>query len=215
MLLTFEHKLIELEILEDPISEAGEVFVNRDGKLLLTRLMPKVWKGDSWEPAGFLPPVTIMGRHVAAGDIAASGLFYPTWSEILDTTQLAINLDLDTHKVAIFGSATTPDFGTDTKYGVAPYNADEKDGGSWPSGGYTLIGTAVTESPAGSLKWDATDVTQATSTFTGGEGCLTYASALADEAICLHDFGTTASPNAGTMEIQWAGGGLVAIDLTP
>ena len=215
MLLKVERKLIELEFDEEPNGRAGKMFIPSDGKMLLAKFTPKVFRGDRWMPAGFLKPITLMGRHLLAGDITASGLFYPTWADILDTTQLAIDLDLETHKTAIFGSATTPDFGADTKWNVSPYDSDEKSGGSWPAGGYTLLGTAVSESPAGSLMWDATDISQVTSTFTGGEGCLTYADALADEAICMHDFETTASPNAGTMEIQWAAGGLLAIDLTP
>jgi hypothetical protein len=157
-------------------------------------------------------------EDIFGSDITASGLFFPTHRDQWDVTQLGVDLDAEDMKVAIFGSATTPNFSSDTAYGVAPYNTDEKSGGSWPSGGYTLVGTAVDESPAGSMRFDATDVSQATSTFTGGEGCLTYDdtnTTTADAALCLHDFGTTASPNNGTMEIQWATTGLFAIDLTP
>ena len=216
MLIRLERRIIELTFDEEPVTRAGRLFVPRSGKAFLERIVPTVWRAGRWEPYPNLRVPSLGGMRLAAGDITASGAFYPTWRDKWDTTQLAIDLDLDTHKVAIFGSATTPNFSTDTAYAVAPYDTDEKSGGSWPAGGYTLVGTAVTESPAGSMMWDATDVSQATSTFTGGEGCLTYADVLGtNNAICLHDFTTTASPNAGTMEIQWAATGLTATDLTP
>lgn len=148
--------------------------------------------------------------------ITASGLFVATWIDILDTTQLGIDLDLETHKVAMFTNTITPNFSTDTAYGVAPYNANEVSGTGYTSGGALLTTTAVSESPTGTLMWDAADTVWTGSTITNARGALIYADALAgNNAIVLVNFGADYSTNAGTFTIQWAAGGILTIDLTP
>ena len=57
--------------------------------------------------------------------VTASGLFLTTWADVLDTSQLALDLDLETHKGALFSNSITPNFNTDTAYAAAPYNANE------------------------------------------------------------------------------------------
>src|SRR6185312_1973998 len=66
--------------------------------------------------------------------VTASGLFVATFLDALDTTQLAIDLDLETHKGALFTNTITPNFTTDTAYGVSPYNANEVSGTNWAAG---------------------------------------------------------------------------------
>jgi hypothetical protein len=148
--------------------------------------------------------------------VTASGLFLPTWIDILDTTQLAVDLDLETHRIALFSNSITPNFSSDTAYGAAPYNANEVTGTNWAAGGVLLTGTTVTESPAGTLMFDATDVSVANATFTGARAGLVYADALAgNNAIVLINFGADYSPNNGTFSITWASTGIFALDLTP
>lgn len=148
--------------------------------------------------------------------VTASGLFFPTWRDILDTTQLAIDLDLETHKVAMFTNTITPNFSTDTAYGVAPYAANEVSGTGYTAGGTALLTTAVSESPAGTLMWDAADTSWATSTITNARCALIYADAsVGNEAICLVNFGADYSTVAGTFTIQWNASGILTIDLTP
>jgi hypothetical protein len=148
--------------------------------------------------------------------ITASGLFYTTWRDLLNATQLAIDLDLDTHKVALFTDTVAPNFSTNTAYGVAPFNANEVSGAGYTAGGTALVGTAVDESPTGSLRWDATDTAWSAATFSNAEGALIYADVLAgDRAIVLVDFTAPYSVTAGTFTIQWATAGILAIDLTP
>jgi hypothetical protein len=151
--------------------------------------------------------------------ITASGLFVTTWLDILDTTQLAVDLDLETHKIALFNDTLTPNYSTDTAYGVAPYNANEVSGTGWAAGGVALTSTALAESVTGSIVWDAADVSQATTTLTSAMGGLIYADALAgNNAILLVDFVTAVSTVAGTLTITWAApasGGIFNIDLTP
>jgi hypothetical protein len=148
--------------------------------------------------------------------VTASGLFVATWIDILDTTQLAIDLDLETHKVAMFTNSITPNFSTDTAYGAAPYNANEVAGTGYSAGGTALTTTTVTESPTGTLMFDAADTSWASSTITNARCALIYADALAgNNAIVLVNFGADYSTQNGTFLIQWASGGIFTIDLTP
>lgn len=147
--------------------------------------------------------------------ITASGLFVATFVDILDTTQLAIDLDLETHKGALFTNTITPNFTTDTAYAVAPYNANEVTGTNWPSGGVALTGTTVAAS-AGTLVFDASDVSVANTTFSGARGYLLYADALAgNNAILLVDFTQDYATSNGTFAITWSASGIAVLDLTP
>jgi hypothetical protein len=147
--------------------------------------------------------------------ISNSGLFLPTWIDILDTTQLAINLDLITHKAALFTDSVTPNFSTDTAYGVAPWNANEVSGTGYTAGGTVITGTVVSD-VSGTLKWDGDDVSWSTSTITNAKGALIYADALAgNNAIVLVNLGSNYSTSAGTMLISWSASGIFNLDLTP
>jgi hypothetical protein len=148
--------------------------------------------------------------------VTASGLFVLTFMDVLDTTQLALDLDLETHKVAMFTNSITPSFSADTAYGVSPYNANEVSGTGYTSGGVALTSTALTESPTGTLMWDAADSSWSTSTITNARCALIYADALAgNNAIVLVNFGADYSTSAGTFTIQWPAGGIFTLDLTP
>lgn len=116
----------------------------------------------------------------------------------------------------MFTNTLTPNFSTDTAYGVAPYNANEVSGTGYTAGGVLLTGTTVAESPTGTLKFDASDVSWTTSTIANARCALIYADALAgNNAIVLINFGADYSTSAGTFSIQWASGGIFTIDLTP
>jgi hypothetical protein len=149
--------------------------------------------------------------------VTVSGLYVPTFLDIFDTTQLAIDLDLETHKLAMFTNSITPNFSTDTAYGVAPYNANELAAtGGYTTGGFVITTTTVTESPAGTIMWDAADWTQSSTTWTNARAGLAYADALAgNNAICLVNFGADFSTVAGTFTVQWASGGIFNWDVTP
>lgn len=147
--------------------------------------------------------------------VTASGIFVATIVDALDTTQLAIDLDLETHKGALFSNSITPNFTTDTAYAVAPYNANEVTGTNWASGGVALTGTTFLAS-SGTAVFDATDVSVATVTVSNARCYMLYADALAgNNAICLVDFGADYSATAGTFAITWAAGGIFVLDLTP
>ena len=151
--------------------------------------------------------------------VTASGLYVPTWLDIIDATQLAFAPLADTMKIALFTDTITPNFSTDTAYGVAPYDANETSGGSWGAGGYTLASKTYAESATGSAVFDAADVSQATCTVTSAMCGLIYDDTLAgNNAIVLVDFVTAVSTTNGTLTITWTApgsGGVFSTDLTP
>jgi hypothetical protein len=148
--------------------------------------------------------------------VTVPGLFFATFRDILDTTNLNVDLEVDTNRLALFTNSITPNYSTDTAYGVAPYNANEvANGNGYTTGGELITGTTVTESPTGTLMWDASDVQWTSATFTA-RAALAYAAPLAgDNAIVLIDFDNDYPVTAGTFLIQWASGGIFNIDLTP
>jgi hypothetical protein len=148
--------------------------------------------------------------------ISGSGLYVATIMDAFDTTQLALDLDLDTHKGALFSNSITPNYLTDTAWGVAPYNANEVTGTNWSSGGVVLTGTNLASSAGGILTYDATDVSVASTTISGARGYLLYADALAgNNAILLVDFGADYATSNGTFAIVWNASGIFTIDLVP
>lgn len=146
--------------------------------------------------------------------VTISGIYVPTIMDVLDATQLALDMDAETHKTAMFTNSVTPNFSSDVGYGAAPYNAGEVTGTGYTAGGATLTGTTVTESPASVLMWDASDVTWPGSTIANARCAMTYAAALAAKnAIVLHNFGGDYGTISGVFTIQWAATGLLTIDL--
>jgi hypothetical protein len=149
--------------------------------------------------------------------VTSSGLYFPTWRDVLDTTQLAVDLDLDTHKAALFLDTITPSFTADTAYGVAPYNAGEvPNGGGYTTGGKLLTGTAVDESPAGTLRWTASNLAWTSSTIVDARCALIYADALAgDNALVLVDFGDDYTTAGGTFTVAFSSGVVLTWQLVP
>lgn len=146
----------------------------------------------------------------------ASGLFVATFLDIFDTTQLAIDLDLETHKVALFLDAiVTPSLTADTAYGVSPWNANEASGTGYAAGGIAVTTTTFTHTGSGVCMWDAADPSWATSTITA-RGALYYADALAgNNAIFAQTFGADIVSTAGTFLITLAAGGIFSFDVVP
>lgn len=145
-----------------------------------------------------------------------SGLYLLNWIDILDATQLAVDLSLTTNKIALFTNSITPSFSADTAYGVSPYNANEVSGTGYSAGGAVVASPTLTESPTGTMMYDLADQSWATSTITNARFALLYADALAgNNAICGITLGADYSTVAGTFLITWAATGMFTIDLTP
>ena len=148
----------------------------------------------------------------------ASGLFVATMVDVFDTTQLAIDLDLETHKVALYtDSVTGADLVTDTAYGVGAWASNEIPNGSgYTTGGNLLTGTTYVAGAAGLTTFDATDTPWTSATFSLVRGCLIYADALAgNNGIIAINFGAAYSVTAGTFTIQWNLSGIFTIDWIP
>ncbi len=151
--------------------------------------------------------------------VTASGLYLTTWKSALNGT-IVLNLDLETHKLALFNNTITPNFNTDTAYGVAPYNANEVSGTGWAAGGVALTTTTLDiTTTSGTFVYDAADVSVASTTLTNARCALIYADALAgNDAFLLVNFAADFSTVNGTFGIQWAApasGGVFNIDMTP
>lgn len=150
--------------------------------------------------------------------ISGSGLFVATFVDALDTTQLALDLDLDTHKIALYPSTITPDYDAavaSAAYAAGVFSGTELSGTGYTAGGALLTGTTFTGA-SGVATFDATDVSWTSSTITGARGALVYADALAgNNAIVLVDLGSSYSTSAGTLLITWSASGIFALDLVP
>ena len=147
--------------------------------------------------------------------VTASGLFYLTMRDALSNTT-ALDLTLETHKGALISNSATPAF--DTHDAWADLSANEVTGTNWAAGGVALTGTGITVS-SGTLVFDATDVSVASTSLTNARAYVLYADAIttpvADPLICLVNFGSDYSTSNGTFAITWNASGIFTIDLTP
>ena len=141
--------------------------------------------------------------------ITASGIFFLSFEKML-ANGAAISYELETNKGALVTDTHTPNFDTDETWN----NTNETSGASWPAGGIALTGTELTTS-SGTTKFDATDVSQVTSTVTAAEAYRLYADAQADEEILLVDFTAPVTTVSGTLTITWNASGIATWDLTP
>jgi hypothetical protein len=150
--------------------------------------------------------------------VTASGIFVATIVDALDTTQLALDLDLETHKLALYSNSITPDFdasAANAAFGAGAFTSNEVFGTGWATGGVALTGTTFVGA-TGTATFDATDVSVSGTTLTAARCGLLYADALAgNNAIFLVNFGADYSTNNGVFAITWAAAGCFYIDLTP
>lgn len=153
--------------------------------------------------------------------VTVSGLYVANFIDVLDASQLAFDLSLSSHKLALLSNSATPNFSTDVAYSTT----NEVSGTGWAAGGVALSaasagGTSAaptcTESPTGSLMYDMNDVAVSGTTLSNARAVRLHANALSgDPLIVLVNFGADYSTSAGVFGIQWAATGVFAIDLTP
>ncbi len=147
--------------------------------------------------------------------ITASGLYVKNILDVFDTTQLAIDLDLETHRLALYLDALTPNFSTDVGYSAT----SECSGSGYSAAGELLTTTVFTEAVTGSVVFDADDGSWPASTIADAMAAIGYADALGgNNLLWLSDFVTAVSTTAGTLTVQWpapGSGGAFNIDLTP
>lgn len=141
----------------------------------------------------------------------ASGLYTATFRDALNNV-IALSLDAENYKVAMFTNTLTPNFDADP----SSYSAtNEVSGTGYTAGGNTLVSTTLVAS-GGNLTYDAADSTWTTSTITNARGAIIYADALVPKAnIVAVNFGADYSTTAGTFTIQWNAAGIAVLDLVP
>jgi len=150
-----------------------------------------------------------------------SGLYVVSFLDIFDATQLAIDLSLTSHKIALYNNTETPNYSTESAYATT----NEVSGTGWAAGGVALSAAAsgggstaptFTESPTGSLMYDMADVAVSGTTLTLVRGMKLYADALAGNNLIIGiDFDADYSTVAGIFGIAWAATGVFAVDITP
>lgn len=138
-----------------------------------------------------------------------SGLAAATFIDALDTTQLALDLDLETHKLALYDNTITPNFLTDTAYSAT---GEMPTSGSYVAGGFVVTTTTFTGTGGTgvtSASWAASNWSQAIAV-AGAYGCKIYADALVgDNLIAMIYFGASfTSTGAGPFTITWSGGNI-------
>ena len=157
--------------------------------------------------------------------VTVSGLYVANMIDVYDASQLAIDLSLTSHKVALLANTATPNFSTDASWS----SANEVSGTNWATGGVALSAIAsggtsasptLTESPTGTMMYDMADFVVANTTLSSFVAYRLYADALttptADALIVLVYFGGTSySTNAGTLTVQHAATGVFTVDWTP
>lgn len=141
----------------------------------------------------------------------ASGLYTATIRDALMNV-IALDLNSELYKVAMFTNTLSPNFDADP----SSYSAtNEVSGTGYTAGGNTLTSTTVTIG-SGNVTYDAADSSWATSTITNSRGAIIYADALTPKAnIVAVNFGADYSTTAGTFTIQWNASGIFVLDLVP
>lgn len=153
--------------------------------------------------------------------VTASGFYLPPFIDVLDVTQLGIDLTLTSNKIALLSNSATPSFSSDATWS----NTNEVAGTGWVTGGIALSAAAsgatsaaptLTESPTGTLMWDMADIAVAATTLTGARAARFYADALSgDPLIALINFGADYATNNGIFGIAFHALGVATLDLTP
>lgn len=118
-----------------------------------------------------------------------------------------VDMEADTIKCALVDNVHTFS-ATDTVW-TTGVDANEIAGTGYTAGGATLAGKAVTE--AATTKFDATDVSWTTATFTAYHAVLWDDTLAADDVICSFDFGGAQTVTAGTFTIQWHANGILTL----
>jgi hypothetical protein len=164
-----------------------------------------------WRVDGLVLP------RISGAAVTVSGCYILTWKRPHDGTDTIIDyVTTDAIKGALFTNSITPNFSTDTAYTSAPYTSNEVPNGSgYTTGGVTLASKTLTESPTGSLMYDAADSAWTSSTFSGVRCQLIYDSTVSSLCLCLINFGADFAVTAGTFTVQYAATGLWAVDETP
>lgn len=145
--------------------------------------------------------------------VTASGLFLPTFLDVLDGTQLAVNTASDTFKCGMVTNSSTPNFDSHDHW--SDLSSNEVSGTGYTAGGAALTSVTLTGS-SGTITFDAADVSWSSSTINDARAAVIYDDTLtSDPLVCLVNFGSDYSSANGTFTITWSSSGIWTLDLTP
>jgi hypothetical protein len=145
--------------------------------------------------------------------ITASGVYGLSLEKMFIDT-LGESWEAEDNKYALVNDSHTPNFDTHDFFADL---TNEVTGTNWASGGVALTGTEVTLS-SGTLTFDATDVSVATTTLASVMAGVLYTnvgSGATDQLLLLQDFVTAVSTTAGTFAVTHSGSGILTLDYTP
>ena len=142
-----------------------------------------------------------------------SGLYSLNFRDALDTSNLAVDFLLTTHKIAMYNNTETPAFETEVSYAAT----NEVSGTGYTAGGQVVVSpTFAVAGATAVLTYDLGDQIWAAPTSVTARGAKEYADALAaDNLLCGINFGSDFTSTAGTFTIQWAAGGVFTITFAP
>ena len=142
-----------------------------------------------------------------------SGLYAPAFRDALDTSNLAVDFLLTTHKIAMYNNTETPAFETETAYSAT----NEVTGTGYTAGGQVVITpTFAVAGATAVLTYDLGDQVWVAPTSVTARGAKLYADALAGNDLLVGvNFGSDFTSTAGTFTIQWAAGGVFTITFAP
>jgi hypothetical protein len=98
---------------------------------------------------------------------------------------------------------------TTTHNVIGDVSTNQISGTGYSAGGATLAGKGVTQ--GATTKFDATDTTWTTASFTAYHAVLWDDSVGTDDLICSIDFGAAKTVTAGTFTIQWHASGIITL----
>jgi hypothetical protein len=134
-----------------------------------------------------------------------SGWYADTWNLALGTDQTAVDLELDTHKLALYDNTITPNYSATAP---AYSTTGEIVGTGYTAGGVAVTGTTLSVS-SGYLVWDGDNVQWTSSTLSGVRGGIIYADALAgNNSIIGIDWGSAYETADGTLLVAWHANGI-------
>jgi len=134
----------------------------------------------------------------------ASSAYAVALVDVLDVTQLALDLTAAGNKVALFTNTLTPNFLTDSGFASAPYNANQVTSANYTAGGLVIASpTWVAAGAAPVITYDLADSAWNPVTFTARRA-IYYADGLAGKNVyyCL-DFGSDFTATTGPFTIVY------------
>lgn len=143
---------------------------------------------------------------------ASSGLFGLTLRDVFDASQIAVNIDADAFKNALYNNTRTPNYDTDVGY----VTTNEVTGTGYTAGGAAPASQPTIAASAGLLTIAAGDTSWTGATISSVRQRVFYDDTLAgNNGIANTDFGGNNSVTSGTLTIQENASGIATIDYTP